>query len=104
MLRRSRFRDVVDRQLELFAEDEEELLTEAEAADTAWSEAGADETEELYGDYQLVVDAIADRLHDVRESFAATLADDVADEYRAEFTRAAGKRFPRFASFLEDEA
>jgi hypothetical protein len=103
MLRRGRFRDLVDRQLDLFATDEAELLREAEEADAAWTKADADETEELYGDYQLVVDAIGERLYDIREAYAGTL-DDAADEYRGAFDTAARKRFRRFAAFLEDEA
>jgi hypothetical protein len=102
MLRRSRFRDVVDRQLDLFAADEAELLREAEEADAAWTQADRDESEELYGDYQLVVDAIGERLYDVREGFAGTLDGTTADEYRVGFNAAALKRFRRFASFLEE--
>lgn len=102
MLRRSPFRDLVSRQLDLFSEDEAELLREAEETDRAWSEADAGDAEELYGDHQLVVDAIGERLHDVREAYAGTLDGRAADDYRAEFTRAARKRFPRYASFLED--
>jgi hypothetical protein len=102
MLRRGRFRDVVSRQLDLFAEDEAELLAEAEAADDAWTRAGADDTEELYGDYQLVVDAIGERLYDLREAYAGTLDQPAAEDYRAELDRAARKRFRRLASFLED--
>ena len=41
-------------------------------------------------DYQLVVDAIADQLLDLRESYAAA------------FTRAATKRFRRYAGLLAD--
>ncbi len=100
----SRFREVVQRQLDIFAEDEAELLQEGHAADKAWTDAGREETEELFGDYQLVVDAIGERLHDIRESYAGTLDDVTADPYRAAFNRAALKRFRRFASFLEDRA
>ncbi len=99
-LRRSRFNDVVERQLDLFSEDEAALLEEAREADAAWTGAQRDESEELYGDYQLVVDAIGERLYDVREAYASTL--DAADEYRSVFDRAARKRFPRFATFLSD--
>lgn len=100
--RSTRFRDLVARQLDLFAEDEGELLAEAEEADAAWTRAGRDSAEELYGDYQLVVDAIGERLYDLRETYAATLDDASADEYRSTFDRAARKRFARLASFLED--
>jgi hypothetical protein len=103
MLRRSRFRDLVRRQLELFATDEAELLDEAADADAAWTTAPRDETEERYGDYQLVADAIGERLYDVREGYASTLEDGAADEYRAAFNAAALKRFRRLASFLEEE-
>jgi hypothetical protein len=101
--RQGRFRELVERQLDLFEADEAELLHEAEEADQAWTKADREETEELYGDYQLVVDAIGSRLFDVRETYALTLTADAADDYRAAFNAAALKRFRRFASILEDE-
>ena len=88
------------RQLELFA-SETDLLDEAAAADAAWTDADADESEELFGDYQLIVDAIGERLHEMRETYAATLDESAAGEYRAAFDRAARKRFGRLAAFLE---
>ena len=104
MLRRSRFHDLVRRQLELFAADEAGLLEEAEEADAAWTSADRDEAEERYGDYQLVADAISERLYDVREAYASTLDDGAADEYRDAFNAAALKRFRRFGGFLEEES
>ena len=98
---RRRFHDLVQRQLDLFAADEAELLAEGQEADAAWTKADRDETEEHYGDFQLVVDAIGERLYDVREAYASALAEDAADAYRAAFNAAALKRFRRFASFLE---
>ena len=100
--RSGRFDELVQTQLDLFAEDEAELLEEAREADEAWTHADRDEAEELYGDYQLVVDAIGDRLLDLRETYAATLDEDAADEYRAAFNRAASKRFPRYATLLSE--
>ena len=102
ILRRNRFGDVVDRQLDLF-ESETELVAEAVEADAAWSRADADTSEELYGDYQLVVDAIGEQLHDLREAYAATLEDATAEEYRSAFDKAARKRLGRLAAFLEDQ-
>lgn len=102
IFRRSRFRDLVDRQLDLFEADTE-LLDDAAEADDAWSHASAEESEALYGEYQLSVDAIGDALYDIRETYATTLAADTADEYRADFDRAARKRFGRLASFLEED-
>jgi hypothetical protein len=103
ILRRGRFHELVERQLDLF-ESETELLDDAAAADSAWSRASADESEELYGDYQLVVDAIGERLYDIRETYAATLGDDVDAEYRRAFDRAARKRFGALAAFLEEQS
>jgi len=101
-LGRGRFHDLVDRQLDLFAAAEAPLLAEADEADAAWTTADRHETEELYGDYQLVVDALAERLYEVRETYAASLDEKTADEYRAAFNRTATKRFRRFASFLDE--
>jgi hypothetical protein len=103
MFGRRRFRDLVERQLDLFAADEASLLEEAAEADAAWTKADRGESEELYGDYQLVVDAIGERLYDTREAYAATLDEAAADEYRGDFDAAARKRFRRYASFLEEE-
>ena len=98
--RSGRFDELVRTQLDLFAEDEAELLEEAQEADEAQTHADRDEAEELYGDYQLVVDAIGDGLLDIRETYAATLEDDAADDYRAAFNRAASKRFRGFTTML----
>ena len=100
--RRRRFDELVDRQLDLFAADDAELLAEAAEAESAWNSASAESAEEAYGDYQLVVDAIADRLLDIRESYAHSLDEDAADEYRDAFTRAAGRRYRRYATLLAD--
>jgi hypothetical protein len=103
IFRRRPFHDLVGRQLDVFASDEVSLLDDAAEADAAWTSAPADESEELYGDYQLVVDAISDRLHDIRETYAASLDESTADDYRAAFDRAARRRFERYVAFLEDE-
>lgn len=100
--RQGRFRDLVTRQLDLFAADDAELLAEAAEAEAAWNAAPAEEAEEAYGDYQLVVDAIADRLLDIREAYSGSLDEDAAREYAAEFTREATRRFRRYATLLAD--
>jgi hypothetical protein len=98
--RRSGFHDLVGRQLDLFAADDADLLDEASEAEQAWQEASREEAEEAYGDYQLVLDAIGDRLLDIRETYAATLGEDRVDAYRKAFTRAASKRFGHAATVL----
>lgn len=102
MFRRGRFDELVRRQLDLFTADETSLLEEAADADAAWTNASAEESEDLYGDYQLVVDAIGERLYELREGYASSLDDDAGDEYRGAFDRAARKRFGRYTGFLED--
>ena len=59
--RRSRFHDLVERQLDLFAADDAEILTEAAEAEAAWNASPAADAEEAYGDYQLVVRTVARR-------------------------------------------
>ena len=100
--RKGRFSELVERQLDLFAADDAELLAEAADAERAWNAAVAEDAEEAYGDYQLVVDAIADRLLDIRESYARTLDEDGASEYSAAFTREATRRYRRYATLLAD--
>ena len=100
--RRGPFDELVERQLSLFAEDDAELLHEAEDAEAAWNAAGRETAEEAYGDYQLVVDAIADRLLDLREAYAATLDSAAADAYRAARATGAARRFRRYASLVAD--
>jgi len=103
MLGRRRLRDVIERQLDVFAADDAGLIAEAEEADAAWTNASRDAAEELYGDYQLIVDSLGERLYDLRETYAQSLDEDVADDYRDTFNRAATKRFPRYVTFLETE-
>ena len=80
MLRRDRFDDLVRRQLDLFATDESALIAEAEDADAAWTKASRDDSEELFGDYQLIVDSVGERLYDVRETYASSLDERIAKE------------------------
>ena len=102
ILRRGRFDELVERQLALFEEDRAALLAEVREADDAWTKAAAEETEELYGDYQLLVDAIGEELYATRETYAGALEERAAAEYRVAFDRKAVKRFGRYASFLEE--
>ena len=103
ILRRGRFRELVERQLDLFEEDEAELLEDAHEADAAWTNAAAEVTEELYGDYQLVADAIGERLYEIRESYARSLNDPTAREYRIAFNRAVERRLGRYATFVDGD-
>ena len=101
-LRRGRFDELVERQLDLFSTDESALLHEADEAEAAWVRAGRDEAEESYGDFQLVVDAIADGLLEIREAYASTLDEDATEEYRGAYQRAVARRFRRYSSVVAD--
>ena len=85
------FDELVARQLALFDEAEE-----------AWIRSGRDEAEESYGDFQLVVDAIADRLLEIRDGYASTLDREAAESYRLAFHAAVARRFRRSASLVAD--
>jgi hypothetical protein len=101
-LRRGAFDDLVERQLALFSSDETALFAEADEAEAAWIRSGREHAEEAYGDYQLVVDAIADGLLELRDTYAATLAEDKADAYRRAFAAGVKRRFGRYASLVSD--
>ncbi len=79
------------------------MLEEARSAEVAWQRAGRSGAEEAYGDWQLVADAIAERLLDLRETYAGTLDETAAGTYRSVFDRRARKRFRRFVALLDDE-
>ena len=84
--RRDRFGDLVRRQLDLFAEDE---------AERAYDAADREDAEEAYGDLQLVLESIADRLEELRDTYTLTLGSDADVAYAQAFARAARKRFPK---------
>jgi hypothetical protein len=100
--RRSRFSDVVSRQLDLFVEEHAELLRECEEALARYNAAGRDEAEELYGDYVDVVETGTEALADMRDAFARTLGDEEVERYESEFQRAVEKRLRPFALELEN--
>jgi len=98
--RRNRFGDLIRRQLQLFVEDEHELLREAETAERMYDAAEREDAEEAYGDYQLVLESVADKLEELRDTYASTLDADAADAYSEAFGRAARKRFPKLRAEL----
>ena len=103
MFRRNRFGDVVARQLDVFAEDEEQgLLEEVREKKELYDRADRDEAEEMYGDYVDVVEAATEALADMRRRYAQTLDDDSAEEYEESFNRAVRKRWPPFGLEIEN--
>jgi hypothetical protein len=94
--RRGRFGDVIARQLDLFAADHADLVEEADQTLRRYDAADRDDAEELYGDYQLVVEAATEALADIRDAFKRTLDEAAGERYEDEFNRAAAKRYPAF--------
>ncbi|MFZ1880844.1 MAG: hypothetical protein WAU41_11835 [Gaiellaceae bacterium] len=99
---RSPFRDVIDRQLDLFVRDHDDVIEEANERFRLYSAAGRDEAEELYGDYLDAVETGTEILADLRDHFAQSLTESDADRYRADFDRAVRKRLPAYALEIEN--
>ncbi|HEX9381247.1 MAG TPA: hypothetical protein VF891_07090 [Gaiellaceae bacterium] len=101
-LRRARFADVIERQLDLFEREHRGLIDDCVTAERSYDRADRDEAEERYGDYVDLVETGTELLADLRDNFALTLDEDAAEEYEAAFNRAVLKRFRRFALEIED--
>jgi hypothetical protein len=101
-LRRARFSDLIERQLDLFEREQRGLIADCIAAEQAYNRAERDEAEERYGDYVDLVETGTELLADLRDHFASTLGDDAAEEYEQAFNRGVLRRFRRFALEIED--
>jgi hypothetical protein len=101
-LRRARFAEAIERQLDLFEREHRGLIEDCIAAEEAYGRAPRDEAEERYGDYVDLVETGTEVLADLRDNFAATLDEDVDEEYEQAFNQAVLKRFRRFALEIED--
>jgi hypothetical protein len=102
VFRRRRYRDVIDRQLAFFEQDDGELLDDVDRALEKYDRADRDEAEELYGDYQLTIEAATDRLAELRDTYARTLDEQQAERYIREFNEAVVERWRDLALTIED--
>jgi len=96
-----RFVELADRQIELFADEHDDLLRDCQVALDAYNNAPRDEAEERYGDYVDQVDLARDALLEYRDTFARTLDADAAEEYEVVFNGLARKRFPSLGLELD---
>jgi hypothetical protein len=96
-----RFVELVERQLDLFEDEQAGLIADVEAALTAYDRAPRDEAEERYGDFLDLVETGTDELVEIRENYAATLDTEAALEYEAVFNDLARRRLPRFGLELD---
>jgi len=101
-LRRDRFRDVIARQLELFVEDEAELLEGCREKFQAYNSADRENREEAYGDFSDAVETATEALADMRDRFARTLDEDAAETYEDSFNRAVRRRWPELGLEIEN--
>jgi hypothetical protein len=102
VVRRSRFAEVIARQLDLFVRDNLELLEACDAAELAYDRAERDQAEERFGDYQELIENGTEILAGLRDNFASTLDEETAAEYEEAFNRAVEKQLPRFGLEIED--
>jgi hypothetical protein len=101
-LGRDPFRDVIGRQLDLFVEDEADLLEECREKSRAYERADREDREEAYGDWVDVVETATEALADMRDRFARTLDEDAAATYEDSFNRAVRKRWPELGLEIEN--
>ena len=102
MFRRKRFREVIERQLRFFEEEDGDLLDDVDRALEKYNSADRDDAEELYGDYQLAIEAATDRLAEFRDAYARTLDEDDAEQYVYEFNRSVVDRWRALALTIEE--
>jgi hypothetical protein len=92
IFRRKPYAELVERQLDLIQSDDGALLAAVADARRAYSGAERDDAEEAFGDYQLALEALKDRLVEIRDTYAGTLEDP--EPYERAFERAAVRRWP----------
>jgi hypothetical protein len=102
MIFRRRFSDLISRQLDVFAEDEADLIRACRDAERKYDKAPRDEAESTYGDYVDFVETATEALADMRDRFKQTLDEDAGEEYEEAFNRAVKKRWPPFGLEIEN--
>ncbi len=101
-LGRDPFRDVIGRQLDLFVEDEADLLEECRERHRIYERAPREDREETYGDFVDAVETATESLADMRDRFKRTLDDEAAEAYEGSFNRAVQKRWPELGLEIEN--
>jgi hypothetical protein len=97
-----RFAELIDRQLDLFEQEDADFLARLDEAEQDYDRADREEAEEVYGRFQELVEFGTETLAEMRDAYAATLDEDAANDYVAEFNSAVRRRLPRFALEIDD--
>jgi hypothetical protein len=100
--RRDPFRDVIARQLDLFVEDEADLLEECREKARIYGRAPREDAEDAYGDFVDAVETATEALADMRDRFARTLGEEAAEAYESSFNRAVQRRWPELGLEIEN--
>ena len=103
MIFKRRFGELIDRQLDLFEQDNAELFERVDDAEADYRAAAREEAEERFGDLQEVLAEGTELLIEVRDTYSETLDQETVEEYVAAFDFAVLRRFPQFALELEEE-
>ncbi len=93
---------MIERQLGFFVEDDSDLLDDVDRGFELYDRADRDEAEELYGDYQLAIEAATDRLAELRDTYARALEEADAEQYVREFNDAVVGRWCELALTIEE--
>jgi hypothetical protein len=106
--RRQSFREVVDRQLSIFALDHTALVDQARAALASYhAHPDVREAQEHYGDHDELAEQVEDLLDDMYRHFAATLEPSARSTYRRQFAKRAksvyGDLLPRLTFDSDDD-
>jgi hypothetical protein len=101
-LRRDPFHDLIARQLDLFVEDQPDLLEECRDRFRSYESAAREDAEEAYGDFVDAVETATEALADMRDRFGRTLDGDAAEVYEESFNRAVRKRWPELGLEIEN--
>ena len=96
MLRRNRFADVIERQLDLFRRENGDLIDACDEAERRYDESDRDEAEERYGEYVDLVEDGTEALADIRDGYKWTLDEPERERYEEAFNKAVKKHLTRF--------
>jgi uncharacterized protein (DUF2267 family) len=97
-----RFAELIERQLDLFEQDDADFLARVDQAEREYDRADREDAEEVFGRFQELVEHGTEALAELRDAYAAALDPDAADEYVIEFNAAVHRRLPRFALEIDD--
>jgi hypothetical protein len=98
--RKKQFDELIDRQLDIFADEHQAELREIAEARTRWRRSGAEGDSEAFGDEQDRVEWAAEELEQMADAYATTLDEDAAVAYRGALFRKLRRRFPQIADAL----